>query len=48
MLIFNELIHNFDLSLQGKMDFALSMIEKAIMANPSYAEAYNNLGKLSQ
>lgn len=29
------------------MDFALSMIEKAIMANPSYAEAYNNLGKFS-
>ena len=26
------------------MDAAASMIEKAIMANPSYAEAYNNLG----
>ena len=30
--------------LQGKMDAAASMIEKAIMANPTYAEAYNNLG----
>lgn len=29
---------------QGKMDAAASMIEKAIIANPSYAEAYNNLG----
>jgi hypothetical protein len=27
------------------MDAAASMIEKAIMANPSYAEAYNNLGE---
>ena len=26
------------------MDAAASMIEKAIVANPSYAEAYNNLG----
>lgn len=26
------------------MDCAASMIEKAILANPSYAEAYNNLG----
>ena len=26
------------------MDAAASMIEKAIMANPTYAEAYNNLG----
>ena len=26
------------------MDSAASMIEKAILANPSYAEAYNNLG----
>ena len=31
---------------QGKMDSAASMIEKAILANPSYAEAYNNLGTL--
>lgn len=30
--------------LQGKMDAAASMIEKAIIANPTYAEAYNNLG----
>jgi len=30
--------------LQGKVDAAASMIEKAIMANPTYAEAYNNLG----
>lgn len=29
---------------QGKMDAAASMIEKAIVANPTYAEAYNNLG----
>ncbi|KAF5947787.1 hypothetical protein HYC85_013744 [Camellia sinensis] len=28
----------------GKMDAAGSMIEKAIVANPTYAEAYNNLG----
>ena len=26
------------------MDAAASMIEKAIMENPAYAEAYNNLG----
>jgi hypothetical protein len=26
------------------MDAAASMIEKAILANPTYAEAYNNLG----
>lgn len=26
------------------MDAASSMIEKAIVANPTYAEAYNNLG----
>ena len=31
--------------MQGKMDAAASMIQKAIMANPSYSEAYNNLGK---
>lgn len=31
------------------MDAAASMIEKAILANPTYAEAYNNLGlSLSQ
>jgi len=30
--------------LQGKVDAAASMIEKAIIANPTYAEAYNNLG----
>lgn len=29
---------------QGKMDAAASMIEKAIVSNPTYAEAYNNLG----
>lgn len=29
---------------QGKMDAAANMIEKAIIANPTYAEAYNNLG----
>ena len=28
------------------MDAAASMIEKAIVANPTYAEAYNNLGVL--
>lgn len=32
------------LFLQGKMDAAANMIEKAIIANPTYAEAYNNLG----
>lgn len=32
---------------QGKMDAAASMIEKAIIANPTYAEAYNNLGPYS-
>jgi hypothetical protein len=26
------------------MDTAASLIEKAIIANPTYAEAYNNLG----
>ena len=26
------------------MDAAASMIEKAILANPTYAEAFNNLG----
>ncbi|KAI8023506.1 putative UDP-N-acetylglucosamine--peptide N-acetylglucosaminyltransferase SPINDLY [Camellia lanceoleosa] len=31
------------ISFTGKMDVA-SMIEKAIVANPTYAEAYNNLG----
>ncbi|CAL5391236.1 unnamed protein product [Camellia sinensis] len=37
---------NFSQSLNnlgGKMDAAASMIEKAIVANPTYAEAYNNL-----
>lgn len=28
------------------MDAAASMIKKAIVANPTYAEAYNNLGPL--
>lgn len=28
------------------MDAAANMIEKAIIANPTYAEAYNNLGWL--
>ncbi|CAJ1884715.1 unnamed protein product [Sphenostylis stenocarpa] len=32
--------------LQGKVDAAARMIEKAITANPTYAEAYNNLGVL--
>nr|GEU45229.1 probable UDP-N-acetylglucosamine--peptide N-acetylglucosaminyltransferase SPINDLY [Tanacetum cinerariifolium] len=32
-------------TVQGKMNAASSMIEKAIVANPTYAEAYNNLGK---
>lgn len=27
------------------MDAAAEMIEKAIAANPTYAEAYNNLGQ---
>ena len=30
------------------MDAAASMIEKAIMANSSYAEAYNNLGDYTE
>ncbi|CAL5419076.1 unnamed protein product [Camellia sinensis] len=30
-------------TVQGKMDAAASMIEKAIVANPTYAEACNNL-----
>lgn len=30
------------------MDAAASMIEKAIIANPTYAEAYNNLGPYFQ
>lgn len=34
---------SFDFT-QGKMDGAASMIEKAIVANPTYAEAYNSLG----
>ncbi|KAL6528947.1 hypothetical protein OROMI_028833 [Orobanche minor] len=33
-------------TVQGKMDAAASMIEKAIIANPIYAEAYTNLGLL--
>lgn len=33
--------------LQGKIDAAASMIEKAIVANPTYAEAFNNLGVLA-
>ncbi|CAJ1968129.1 unnamed protein product [Sphenostylis stenocarpa] len=33
-------------NFSGKMDAAASMIEKAIIANPTYAEAYNNLGLL--
>ncbi|GJW98687.1 probable UDP-N-acetylglucosamine--peptide N-acetylglucosaminyltransferase SPINDLY [Tanacetum coccineum] len=32
-------------TVQDKMDAASSMIEKAIVANPTYAEAYNSLGK---
>lgn len=35
------------LILQGKMDAAANMIEKAILANPTYAEAFNNLGLIS-
>ncbi|KAL6528945.1 hypothetical protein OROMI_028831 [Orobanche minor] len=30
-------------TVQGKTDAAASMIEKAIIANPTYAEAYTNL-----
>jgi len=30
--------------VQGKMELALKMIQAAILANPTYAEAYNNLG----
>ncbi|KAL6528949.1 hypothetical protein OROMI_028835 [Orobanche minor] len=33
-------------TVQGKTDAAASMIEKAIIANPTYAEAYTNLGLL--
>ncbi|KAL6530951.1 hypothetical protein OROHE_014433 [Orobanche hederae] len=35
-----------DLGTKSKMEAAASMIEKAIIANPTYAEAYNNLGLL--
>lgn len=38
-----EVDDSFDFT-QGKMDAAASMLEKAIVANPTYAEAYNNLG----
>jgi protein O-GlcNAc transferase len=37
----NNYVHWF---IQGKMDAAASMIEKAIIANSTYGEAYNNLG----
>ncbi|CAL5368342.1 unnamed protein product [Camellia sinensis] len=43
---FSESLNNLGCvvyTVQGKMDAAASMIEKAIVANPTYAEAYNNL-----
>ena len=40
--------NQFVLWIQGKMDDAASMIEKAIMENPAYAEAYNNLGDYTE
>ncbi|KAJ4846807.1 hypothetical protein Tsubulata_037060 [Turnera subulata] len=45
---FSQSLNNLGVvyTVQGKMDSALSMIEKAIIANPTYAEAYNNLGVL--
>ncbi|KAK4481646.1 hypothetical protein RD792_012553, partial [Penstemon davidsonii] len=43
---FSQSLNNLGVvyTVQGKMDAAASMIEKAIVANPTYAEAYNNLG----
>jgi protein O-GlcNAc transferase len=43
---FSQSLNNLGVvyTVQGKMDAAASMIEKAIIANPTYAEAYNNLG----
>ncbi|KAL5996065.1 hypothetical protein ACLOJK_026138 [Asimina triloba] len=48
MLKFEMSLNNLGVvyTVQGKMDAAASMIEKAIIANPTYAEAYNNLGVL--
>ncbi|KAK6139823.1 hypothetical protein DH2020_026438 [Rehmannia glutinosa] len=42
---FSQSLNNLGVvyTVQGKMDAAASMIEKAIVANPTYAEAYNNL-----
>ncbi|WOH02614.1 hypothetical protein DCAR_0522003 [Daucus carota subsp. sativus] len=47
-LNFSQLLNNLGVvfTVQGKMDAAACMIEKAIVANPTYAEAYNNLGVL--
>ncbi|KAI3680757.1 hypothetical protein L6452_35533 [Arctium lappa] len=43
---FSQSLNNLGVvyTVQDKMDAAASMIEKAIVANPTYAEAYNNLG----
>ncbi|GJN04272.1 hypothetical protein PR202_ga21805 [Eleusine coracana subsp. coracana] len=42
---FSQSLNNLGVvyTVQGKMDVAASMIEKAIIANPTYTEAYNNL-----
>ncbi|CAL5394205.1 unnamed protein product [Camellia sinensis] len=40
---FSQSLNNLGVVYTGKMDAAASMIEKAIVANPTYAEAYNNL-----
>ncbi|KAG4947387.1 hypothetical protein JHK87_043394 [Glycine soja] len=37
-----ENLHKAIECYQGKLDVATSMIEKAIITNPTYAEAYNN------
>ncbi|KAG4957768.1 hypothetical protein JHK85_044148 [Glycine max] len=39
-----ENLHKAIECYQGKLDVATSMIEKAIITNPTYAEAYNNVG----
>lgn len=41
-IVFNDIFVSY---VQGKMDAAAAMIEKAIAANPTYSEAYNNLGE---
>ncbi|KAK2357006.1 Tetratricopeptide repeat (TPR) superfamily protein [Trifolium repens] len=45
---FSQSLNNLGVvyTVQGKMDAAASMIEKAIIANLTYAEAYNNLDVL--